>query len=162
MRELTLIVASLSLVGCNSPKNNSEIMNSFFPFADRPNEKIVLQHEVQVVKGEIFHFQQDGSRVMHQGLPVATIIDRNTFVISVSSVLDVNDFFNVSFDAEDDVKAIILAAEIYCEQTGYSRVGDGATIWVGENKTALVEFCVPNNVQLPASYVSGDRIPRAQ
>ena len=121
-----------------------------------------MQHDIQIIDGTVFHFLNDGSKLTHHFSPVATIIDSNTYVISVSSVLDVADFMSIGFDAESDVRSMIAAAETYCEQTGYVRVGSGVSIWVGEKSSALVEFCVPNGVQLPPGYKTGDRVPRAQ
>ena len=91
---------------------------------------------------------------------MASVFDRNTYVISVSAVLDVADFMSVGFDAEGEVQAVIAAAEAYCEQTGYIRIYNGASIWIGEKSSALVEFCVPKGVELPPGYKAGDRVPR--
>ena len=160
MREVLLILVLLLSVGCTSPSISTEQARVLFPFADRPTEEVTFQHDIQVVVGSVFHFQQDGSRTIYHLLPVSTIVDSNTYVISVSSRLNITDFMSTSFDAEEDVLAIMNAAETYCDQTGYRRVDKGISIWVGNTKSALVEFCVPEGIQLPPSYKAGDRVPR--
>lgn len=162
MRAATIISLLSILAGCASPSSDLAIAETFFPFADRPTEEIMLQHNIQIVNGEVFHFLEDGSRAIHHFSPVATITDRNTYVISVSSVLDVADFMSGGFDAEDDVNAVIGAAVTYCKQTGYVRVDKGVNIWIGAKSSALVEFCVPDGVQLPPYYNVGDRVPRGE
>ncbi|WP_271947912.1 hypothetical protein [Ruegeria faecimaris] len=162
MREAISISLLLLLLGCASPSSENEVVEAFFPFADRPTEQVTLQHDVQIVKGSVFHFEQDGSRVIYHFAPVATTLDRNTYVVSVSSVLDIADFMSGDFDAESDVRAVIAAAQAYCEQTGYIRQGSDAIIWVGENSSSLVEFCIPKGIELPSFYKAGDRVPRGQ
>ena len=150
------------LMGCSFPPANKIAVGKFFPFSDRPTEQITMQHDVQVVAGTVFHFLDNGSRAVHHFSPIATIMDSNTYVISIPSALDIADFMSTGFDAETDVEAVIAAAETYCESTGYFRVGRGASIWIGENSSALVEFCVPEGVQLPPSYKAGERVPRKE
>ena len=162
MRQATLFSLLLILSGCVAPQSDTAIAKAFFPFADRPTEEVILRHDIQTVKGEVYFFKQDGSRVIHHFTPVGAILDRNTYVISASPALDIADFMSVSFDAENDVQAVIAAAETYCKETGYSRVDSGAIIWIEGNSSALVEFCIPNGVQLPPLYSSGDRVPRKQ
>ncbi|MES0824944.1 hypothetical protein [Ruegeria sp. SCP11] len=162
MREAISISLLLLLLGCASPSSENEVAGAFFPFAGRPTEQVKLQHDIQIVKGSVFHFEQDGSRVIHHFAPVATTLDRNTYVVSVSSVLDIADFMSGDFDAESDVRAVIAAAQAYCEQTSYIRQGSDAIIWVGEKSSSLVEFCIPKGIELPPFYKAGDRVPRGQ
>ena len=121
---------------------------------------MTFRHEEKLIQGTVFHFNSDGTRVSHHYLPAGTIVDRSTYVITLSSALDVDDFLKVTFDAESDVEHVIAAATTYCATTGYEVVGGGVDIWLGENMSALVEFCVPPGVSLPPWSSSGDRIPR--
>ncbi len=161
LRDIFLLLV-LILSGCAAQSSDTVKQATFFPFADRPTEKVNLQHEIQIVQGTVFHFEQDGSRVIHHFVPAASTLDRNTYVVSVSPVLDVMDFMKVSFDAESDVRGVIASAESYCRQTGYRRVGNGVSIMVGDKSSSLVEFCVPSDIELPPFYKAGDRVPRAQ
>ncbi|MEP5760478.1 MAG: hypothetical protein ABJ327_14430 [Litoreibacter sp.] len=160
MREAFLFSLCVMLSGCASPPLNSEDAKTIFPFTDRPSKRLTLQHDIQIVEGNVYHFLQDGSRLTHHFAPVATILNSNTYVISVSARLDVSDFMSVDFDTEVDVLTMIAAAETYCEQAGYVRVGKGINIWVGDATSALVEFCIPEGIDLPPSYKAGDRVPR--
>lgn len=160
MRNLNLSQFLLLLGSCAAPLLADGSAGTFFPFADRPTESVTLRHDIQIVDGTVFHFRRDGSRATYHYLPVATILDRNTYVISVSSRLDIADFMSVNFDAEADVLAMITAAETYCDKTGYKRVGTGISIWIGDATSALVEFCVSEGVELPPGYKAGDRVPR--
>lgn len=151
----------LSFAACVHPSEEEiAVARTFFPFADRPNEKVVLQHDVQIIEGTVYHLMEDGSPLTFHLIPVATILESNTYVISVSSVLGFADSMSLSFDAEADVQAVIAAAKTYCKQTGYDRVNEGVSIWIGKNSSALVEFCIPDSVQLPPFAKVGDRAPR--
>lgn len=152
-RTLKLVGCVLLMTGCSGQSAQKMQSETYAPFDDRPEFELTLQHDIAVVKGTVRHFNGDGSPVFHHFLPVATQVDRNTYLIAV-------DPSQVSLGTAQDVAGLARTAERFCQDTGYNLVSKGLSVFSDSDRMLLVEKCVPADVTLPPAYKVGDRAPR--
>lgn len=159
MRILTLF-SLLFVASCGFDRSGQSQAYEVAPFIDRPDLLVSFRHEVAIVKGDVWFFNDDGTPVLYHYVPVGVVADSNTYIVSIDyrPFSEMLDFLDES--TGNDIKALIRAAERFCTSTGYVRKEDGAGIWVNAGGAALVEFCIPPNVELPPAYTLGDRVPR--
>ncbi|WP_152615742.1 hypothetical protein [Leisingera sp. ANG-M1] len=146
-------LTTLLVSGCSGQPLHKPLPQTYEPFDDRPDLQLTFQHKIAVVKGTVRHFNEDGSQATHHFVPVETVTDRNTYVLSVTPA-------QLDIEAVSDVLALARAAEQYCEDAGLVAVSAGLNLFAAGEETLLVEKCVPQPVILPPWYKSGDRVPR--
>lgn len=155
MRRQILFSFLIAASGCTASLNKSDTAGSLNSFADSPTKTVAMTHNIRHVTGEVQHFQSDGTRVTLHGLPLAMKVDRSTYAISILPKFD-----TAGDISAEDLRALVGAAETFCNQTGYVRVDDSIFLQNGKDSLLLIEFCVPAGVKLPPFYKAGDRVPR--
>jgi hypothetical protein len=113
---------------------------------------VMFKHEIMVVKGTVWMFNEDGKRAQYHG-PVGWIRDSNTYAISVSPI-------KVDINNPTQIEELLTVARKFCEDTGYVREIVSNPILVGERSALIVEFCFPPDVSWQPSPKIGDRVPR--
>ena len=148
-----------AIAACGQSPQSADLV----PFSERPDETFVFQHKTEVVRGVVWLFEHDGAPVDYHGL-VGLQEHSFTYVLEVKpKVFDLPDVRSVTNTEPSEVAELIEAANLFCEQTGYTRYtrrGSGAGIHSTSDSNLLVRHCLPPGAEIPTDYKVGDDIQR--
>lgn len=119
LSKITSLLLLLAFAACDQAPPRA----SLAPFSDSPDETFIFQHKTQAVEGVVCLFESDGKPVAHGG-PVSTIFNIYTQVVEVKPrVFVLPDKGSVINTDAAEVVERIEVANLFCEQTVYTRVG---------------------------------------
>lgn len=151
-----LLIVSLSGSACTPVSQRSSIA----PFSEAPDEIYTFRHRLTVVKGAVWLFEPNGEAVMHGGL-VGIETHSNTYVIEVTpKVFDLPDSGSILRTTPSAVVELRDAANRFCAETGYTRLGSGISIHSTNSSNLLVTHCLPPDVEIPRDAKAGDDVQR--
>ena len=151
-----LLIVSLSMLAC-TPLSQSTPLT---PFSEKPNEVYKFRHDLVVVKGSVWIFESNGEPVVYGG-PVGIAEHSNTYVIEViPKIFDLPDGRSVSQSNSSEVVELRIAADNFCQETGYTRSGSGMRIHSTNKSNLLVTHCLPPGVEIPRDSKAGDDVQR--
>jgi hypothetical protein len=162
MRRTGLSLVSVVAIALLSACEITPPTSQFTPFADHPEDVYFFRHDTVVVRGVIWLFEEDGDPVIHGG-PVGIIQNSYTYVVEVTpKVFDFPRLGDDSVTGVDPIRVaeLIAAANAFCEETGYSRLGTGANIHTTEDSNLLVLHCAPDDFEYTRGALAGDDIQR--
>ena len=152
LSRMSLLLILLSVTACGQSHQGIKLAS----FAERPDDTFVFQHKTEIVEGVVWMFGDDGRPVIYGG-PVGLKTNSFTHVVEVKPRVFVLPNTQSVLDTEaSDVLELIKAANLYCDQTGYRRIGTGADIHSTEDSILLVHHCVPAGTEIYADGKVGD------
>ena len=156
LSRISLLLILLAVTACGQSHQGIKLA----PFAERPDKIFVFQYKTEIVQGVVWMFDDEVRQVLYGG-PVG--IKNNSF----THVVEVKPRFFALPDAQSvldteasDVEKLIKAVNLYCEKSGYTRIGTGANIHSTDDSILLVRNCVPAGTEIFADAKAGDDIQR--